>query len=57
MRERGPRHFSWKLDSEDNGERLRGIESGAQLTLGEGTQLLLELLVCGALPLLELPFA
>jgi hypothetical protein len=57
MRERGVRRFSRKLDSEDNGERLRGIGSGAPLARGEGTRLLLELLVCGALPSHGLPFA
>jgi hypothetical protein len=29
MRERGPRRFSRKLDSEDDEERLKEIESGA----------------------------
>jgi hypothetical protein len=61
-RERGPCHFGWKLDSEDGGERSRGLESGAPLAHEDGGErsrglesgapwLSMELLVHGAWPL------
>jgi hypothetical protein len=56
-RERGPRRFSQKLNSENGGERPRGAGSGAPLTSGEGPRLSTTLLVCGAWPSLGLPFA
>jgi hypothetical protein len=56
-RERGPRHFGWKLDSGDSGERPRGAGSGAPLMRGEGPQLSTELLDRGAWPSRGLPFA
>jgi hypothetical protein len=56
-RERGPRRFSWKLDSGDGGERPRGAESGAPLARGEGPRLPTELLDRGAWPSRRLPFA
>jgi hypothetical protein len=56
-RERGPRRFGRKLDSEDGGERPRGAGSGAPLARGEGLQLSTELLDQGAWPSRGLPFA
>jgi hypothetical protein len=49
-KERGPRHFDRKLDSGDNGERPRGVESGAPLARGQGPWLSMELLDRGAWP-------
>jgi hypothetical protein len=56
-RERGPRYFSWKLDSGDVGERPRGAESRAPLARGEGMWLSTELLDRGAWTSCGLPFA
>jgi hypothetical protein len=56
-RERGPRHFDQKLNSEDDGERPRGAGSGAPLARGEGPWLSTELLIRGAWPSCGLPFA
>jgi hypothetical protein len=56
-RERGPRHFGWKLDSGDGGERPRGARSGAPLACGEGSWFSMELLDRGAWPSHGLPFA
>jgi hypothetical protein len=47
-REQGSRHFDRKLDSGDDGERLRGARSGAPLARGEGLWLSTELLDHGA---------
>jgi hypothetical protein len=55
--ERGPRRFGRKLDSGDDGERLRGAKSGAPLARGEGPRLSTELLDRGAWPPRGLPFA
>jgi hypothetical protein len=55
--ERGPQRFGQKLDSGDDGERLRGARSEAPLTRGEGLQLSIELLDRGAWPSRGLPFA
>jgi hypothetical protein len=56
-RERGPRRFGRKLDSEDGGERPRGAGSGAPLMHGEGPRLSMELLDRGAWPSRGLSFA
>jgi hypothetical protein len=40
--------FGWKLDNEDDRERMRGARSGAPLVYGESMTLSTELLVCGA---------
>jgi hypothetical protein len=56
-RERGPRRFFWKLDSEDNEERPRGAKSEAPLARGEDPQLSTDLLVRGAWPSRGLHFA
>jgi hypothetical protein len=55
QRERGPRRFSRKLDSGDDGERPRGAGSGAPLACGEGPRLSMELLDCGACPRMGIP--
>jgi hypothetical protein len=56
-RERGPRRFSRKLDSEDGGERSRGGRKRRPLARGEGPQHSTKLLVRGALTSCGLPFA
>jgi hypothetical protein len=48
--------FSRKLDSGDDGERPRGVGSGAPLARGEGPRLSTELLDRGAWPSRGLPF-
>jgi hypothetical protein len=49
--------FSRKLDSGDDGERPRGVGSGAPLACGEGPRLSTELLDRAAWPSRGLPFA
>jgi hypothetical protein len=48
--------FSRKLDSGDDGERPRGVGSGAPLARGQGPRLSTELLDRGAWPSRGLPF-
>jgi hypothetical protein len=49
--------FGRKLDSGDDGERLRGAGRRAALARGEGPRLSMELLDRGAWPSHGLPFA
>jgi hypothetical protein len=49
--------FGRKLDSEDDGERPRGVGSGAPLARREGLWLSMDLLDHGAWPSRGLPFA
>jgi hypothetical protein len=56
-RERGSQRFGRKLDSGDDGERLKGARSRAPLARGEGSWLSTELLNRGAWPSCGLPFA
>jgi hypothetical protein len=55
-REQGLWHFGRKLDSGDDGERLRGAGSGAPLEHGEGPRFSMKLLDRGAWPSRGLPF-
>jgi hypothetical protein len=56
-RARGPRRFSWKLNSGDGGEHPRGAGSGAPLARGEGSWLSMGLLDHGVWPSRGLRFA